>query len=453
MERMGLVSRVAEDLERVISQGRLPRDGSLPSESLLSRQYGVSRTTVREALSHLAARGLIVQHPGRRSRAVALDEAVTLENLGVALHGAGPEHPERRRLLDGFLALKREMTVELLAACCEHASKAELDQLQGACFSLRDAARWEEDRGRWAAWEFELLRLAARAADRPGHLLLIHSLERSLWGMAGRVLPHLDSASVCRWAECALYALGEKDAQALRRDLLPLLRAGDERLLGSLRAANKKGDPPATSTSEVPTSEVPTPEVPTPEVPTSSAPTSAAPTSAAPTPAAPTPVAPTPAAPTPAAPTPAAPTPAAPTPAAPTPAAPTSAGPTSAGPTSVVEPPRRDNSVPESAAGEALAGSVLPNRSACRTGLCEARPAGGPPLESASTGSCHPPLRTAFEMDRLPDHEGARDPHPPLAPSLAMELPCVSSPGVPRAIAAPPLPLPWSGAAGPPEHE
>jgi GntR family transcriptional repressor for pyruvate dehydrogenase complex len=105
MERMGLVSRVAEELERLISQGLLPEGGLLPSEQTLARRYGVSRPTVREALLRLAVRGLVVQHPGRRSRAVAMDEAVTLENLGVALRGEGPAHPERRRLLEGYLAL------------------------------------------------------------------------------------------------------------------------------------------------------------------------------------------------------------------------------------------------------------------------------------------------------------------------------------------------------------
>lgn len=231
MEPMGLVSRVAGDLERLIAQDRLPRDGRLPSERLLSRQYGVSRTTVREALSHLASRGLIVQHPGRRSRAVVLDETVNLETLGVALQGEGPAHPERSRLLEGFLALKRELTVELLAICGERASKEELDLLANACLALRDAARWEENRGQWAGWQFELLRRAARVADRPGYVLLIHSLERSFWKMASRVLPHLDSEAICRWAECAFYALVTKDVQALRKDLLPLLEAGDERLL------------------------------------------------------------------------------------------------------------------------------------------------------------------------------------------------------------------------------
>jgi DNA-binding FadR family transcriptional regulator len=371
MERMGLVSRIAEDLERVISQGRLPRDRSLPSEQLLSRQYGVSRTTVREALSHLSARGLIVQRPGRRSRAVVLDETVTLENLGVALHGEGPAHPERRRLLEGFFALKRELTVELLAACCEHASKRELDQLKDACFSLRDAARWEADRGRWAAWDFELLRRAARAADRPGHLLLIHSLERSFWGMAGRVLPHLDSASVCRWAECALYALEEKDSQALRRDLLPLLNASDELLLGGREPAAKSVDTPAVPASEPPTSELPTSE-------------------------------------------------------GPTAAAPPSEVLTDTGPTSSVGWPCGDGPAPESDAGEGLAGSVLPNRSDCQTGLCETRPAGGLSPEPASTGSCHPPGHAAIGTESPPEHQGS---HAfPSAPSSLLKNGAVDPP-------------------------
>jgi len=244
LEPQGFVVRIAEDLERTISQGRFPKDGSLPSEKLLARHYGVSRTTVREALKQLAARGLVVQHPGRRSRAATLEEAVTLENLSLALHAIGPAHPERLLLLEGYLALKRETAVELLAACCEHASKRDLDQLVDACFALREAARWEPEGRRWAELEFGLLRLAAGVAERPGHFLLIQSLERSFRGMAGRVAPHLDSKATYQWAECAFHALHERDAQAVRRELLALLKAGDERLLSSLAPVHKAGVTP-----------------------------------------------------------------------------------------------------------------------------------------------------------------------------------------------------------------
>ena len=244
MERLGLVASIEEQLEREIGAGLLPKDGKLASEQKMARVYGVSRTTIREALGRLAARGLVVRRAGRRTRAVALDEAVTLENLGVALHGEGRAHPDRRRLLEGYFALKREAMVELLAACREDASRFELQGLTDACFALMDAARWEED---WVAREFELLRLAARVARRPGHLLLIQSLERAWWGIRVRVRPHLDAQAVSQWAYRALQALDEAEPAALRRELEPLLRACDERVLERLAPAHEVDDRPGVS--------------------------------------------------------------------------------------------------------------------------------------------------------------------------------------------------------------
>jgi hypothetical protein len=163
-----------------------------------------------------------------------MQEAVRLENLGTALLGEGPSHPERQQLLAGYLELKREVTVELLAACCEKASQEELERVSSACFLLGDAACWELKRPRWLDMEFELLRQAALAAQRPGHLLLIQSLERACRGIARRVEPYLDSAALYRWTQCALDALWSKDVQALRSRLPALLQASDERVLHAL---------------------------------------------------------------------------------------------------------------------------------------------------------------------------------------------------------------------------
>ncbi|ADO74641.1 FadR/GntR family transcriptional regulator [Stigmatella aurantiaca] len=234
MEWSGLVGRVEQDLERMISQGLLPQDGFLPSENSLAKHYGLSRSTVREALKRLAARALIEQHPGRRSRALPLEGAVTLENLGVVLEGPGAAQPERRKLLEGFLALKRETAVELLAACCQQASARDLDTLGGLCFELAEEARWGENPGRWAELEFALLRQAARAVERPGQALLLQSLERSYRGMARRLRPHLNAQATRQWALCALHALAAKDAQPLRQELPALLQASDAHLLAGL---------------------------------------------------------------------------------------------------------------------------------------------------------------------------------------------------------------------------
>ncbi|RKH14625.1 GntR family transcriptional regulator [Corallococcus sp. CA053C] len=242
MERVGLVAYVEEQLEREISLERLPESGQLGSEQKLARRYGVSRGTVREALRRLAARGLVVQHPGRKTRAVALDESLTLENLGLALHDA--RSPEGRWLLEGYFCLKRQVLVELLADCCASASEAALGRLGEACFKLWDAARWESG-ARCAQLEFELLRLAAQAAARPGHLLLIQSLQRALHGGAARLLSFMGGEPLRQWASCAMEALRERDTRALQHQLPALLRTRDERVLDDFAPAPQTVAPEA----------------------------------------------------------------------------------------------------------------------------------------------------------------------------------------------------------------
>jgi hypothetical protein len=119
-----------------------------------------------------------------------------------------------------------------------------LERVGDACFALWNAARWEGD---WVAREFELLRLAARAAQRPGQLLLIHSLERAFQGIQARVRPLLDAQAVSEWAYRAMQALAEAEPSALKRELLPLLRACDERVLERLAPVRQADDMPQAS--------------------------------------------------------------------------------------------------------------------------------------------------------------------------------------------------------------
>ena len=55
------------DLKLGIERRIYSPGGRLPSESELCRQYGVTRDTVRHALSLLVREGLIVKHPGKGS--------------------------------------------------------------------------------------------------------------------------------------------------------------------------------------------------------------------------------------------------------------------------------------------------------------------------------------------------------------------------------------------------
>ncbi|MFB7495849.1 GntR family transcriptional regulator [Streptomyces sp. NPDC056161] len=61
-----LYRKVAADLREAIAAGEYGSGGRLPAESVLAERYGVSRGTVRQALSSLRADGLVTSRRGTR---------------------------------------------------------------------------------------------------------------------------------------------------------------------------------------------------------------------------------------------------------------------------------------------------------------------------------------------------------------------------------------------------
>lgn len=60
-----LWKRVGEELQREIADGVPPAGQRLASEAALSRRFGVSRVTLRQALTHLEQRGMVHPQAGR----------------------------------------------------------------------------------------------------------------------------------------------------------------------------------------------------------------------------------------------------------------------------------------------------------------------------------------------------------------------------------------------------
>jgi DNA-binding FadR family transcriptional regulator len=65
ISRVSLADQVAESLVELIVQRGLREGESLPSAQELEREFGVSKTVIREALANLAARGLVRSSQGR----------------------------------------------------------------------------------------------------------------------------------------------------------------------------------------------------------------------------------------------------------------------------------------------------------------------------------------------------------------------------------------------------
>src|SRR5882724_9265095 len=103
-----LSARVSREIENVIlSDGLLPAT-RLPTESELCQSFGVSRTVVREALQHLAARGIVKSVAGSGSY-VASSSLADLERCLTMLSRLNADQKAFLELLDLRLLVETEL--------------------------------------------------------------------------------------------------------------------------------------------------------------------------------------------------------------------------------------------------------------------------------------------------------------------------------------------------------
>lgn len=97
--------QVARALQDVIESGTIPPGSHLENEVLLSRRLGLSRPTVRRAMEHLVAQGLIVRQRGVGTRVVQqkVRRAMALTSLYDDLRADG-EDPTTSVLAHEFVA-------------------------------------------------------------------------------------------------------------------------------------------------------------------------------------------------------------------------------------------------------------------------------------------------------------------------------------------------------------
>lgn len=173
--------KVASALVEHIVAGRLQAGDHLPPELELARQFGVNRSTVREALRELDSAGLLGRRRGSKRMMVL--------RPGTGHVGAGV----RRALVlhdvtyqDVWEAL---MILEppLAADAATRRSGDDVQLLEGAAQSVIDA----EDSGQTVSHVVQFFRVLAEASGNPALALaqepLLQLLEPSLTAMIGQV--------------------------------------------------------------------------------------------------------------------------------------------------------------------------------------------------------------------------------------------------------------------------
>lgn len=122
IERKRLADQIIDKLAGMIASGNLKPGDKLPSEPELMKQFGVGRSSVREAIGALSLIGLITVRPGQGTHVAKASEASHAKPVGLML-GVGRE--KIRELVETRIILE-EATAALAA---ERATDEEMAEI------------------------------------------------------------------------------------------------------------------------------------------------------------------------------------------------------------------------------------------------------------------------------------------------------------------------------------
>ena len=144
IQKEGLSVQIANAIRDAILEGRLASEERLPSEAELSERFGVSRSTVREALKRLAAQNLIRSERGSSGGAFvnrltwgeAQDNLVTTTRLLIGMNDIP---------LEDAIEARFALETSALPLAAENRTGDHLDVMAGEIARQRDKLTSDED--------------------------------------------------------------------------------------------------------------------------------------------------------------------------------------------------------------------------------------------------------------------------------------------------------------------
>jgi GntR family transcriptional regulator, transcriptional repressor for pyruvate dehydrogenase complex len=180
-----LSDKVAAQLLASIKSGQLTAGSRLPSERELGEQFGVSRTVIREAISSLAARGVIEVRSGSGVHVAAVNAAQVSEQMSLFLRGRG--------LIEYAKIHEVRTTLEIRTArlAAERATDEDIRELRESCDRM-EALGTDVEKASLEDVEFH--RILARATQNELFLVMLDSIgdvlleiRRATLGVPGRL--------------------------------------------------------------------------------------------------------------------------------------------------------------------------------------------------------------------------------------------------------------------------
>ncbi len=234
--RRSVASTAADAIRLRILTGRYPVGRSLPGERELADELGVSRLTLRAALAHLEAEGLVRAVHGSGTRVLDLRQSGGLDLFGhlASLVLSGAPVPGGLSLFASLMELRRAVAIEAVGLATERASVEELRAMRAHVAAMGALLG---DAHAFMVADLAFARLIVRATGNLAYELLFNSVVRTVEGNRGIELAFFANAK----ATLAVYGrlldrMEARDHERARATAARLLHRLDRTTVDALEA-------------------------------------------------------------------------------------------------------------------------------------------------------------------------------------------------------------------------
>lgn len=166
-----LSNRVTGEIEALIVQNRLQPGDRLLAERELARQFGVSRTVIREAVRALTAKGLLEVHAGSGTIVRAPTAQNVSQSMTLYLRGS-----QSQRDFGKVLEVRSLLEVEIAGLAAERRTSKDIE----AMTTILQRTDQVVTREKFVSWDMEFHLLLAQATHNELFTLLLDSVAEAM---------------------------------------------------------------------------------------------------------------------------------------------------------------------------------------------------------------------------------------------------------------------------------
>jgi len=166
-----LSNRVTGEIEALIVQNKLQPGDRLLAERELARQFGVSRTVIREAVRALTAKGLLEVHPGSGTIVRSPTAQNVSQSMTLYLRGSQP-----RQGFGKVLEVRSLLEVEIAGLAAERRTADDIAHMTATLERMNQVISRES----FVSWDMEFHLLLANATHNELFTLLLDSVAEAM---------------------------------------------------------------------------------------------------------------------------------------------------------------------------------------------------------------------------------------------------------------------------------